>query len=57
VPFGLFEAITQIADNLGPGGARSRVRVGAGPTSDPAESMAPPPMPPAEPESRERTVG
>ena len=54
VPFGLFEAITQMADSVGPGGARPRVRVGGAPAGDPADSMTPPER--LEPGSREGTV-
>jgi hypothetical protein len=56
VPFGLFEALTQIANSTtsGDGNApRARVQVGAG--AAPAVE-APPPVPPAEPESREGPV-
>ena len=46
VPFGLFEAITHVADSFGNGAPSARVRVGAPPaavpTGDPAESMTPP---------------
>ncbi len=57
VPFGLFEAISQIAGRSGDGDS-SRVRVGATPATeapgDPAESMTPPER--LEPGSREGTV-
>ena len=43
VPFGLFEAITQIANSTASGdGKPPRVRVGAAPGGDPADSMTPP---------------
>jgi regulator of protease activity HflC (stomatin/prohibitin superfamily) len=58
VPFGLFEAITQVADSIGNGAPSGRVRVGAAPAApaagDPAESMTPPER--SEPGSREGTV-
>ena len=58
VPFGLFEAITQVADGVGNGAPRARVRVGATPDAavagDPAESMTPPER--LEPGSREGVV-
>jgi regulator of protease activity HflC (stomatin/prohibitin superfamily) len=58
VPFGLFEAITQVADSIGNGGQSPRVRVGATAApetaGDPADAMTPIERP--EPTSREGTV-
>ncbi len=56
VPFGLFESITQIAENMTPGTPSPRVRVGAppAPAGDPAEDMTPPER--LEPGSREGIV-
>jgi hypothetical protein len=43
VPFGLFEAITKIAESTNAGdGKPPRVHVGAAPAGDPADSMTPP---------------